>query len=228
MVLKSNPIQSQFKFVRIQRPANVHGSFGSENAHGEYQPGLIDLLNQIHLDAYVKQMRNGEDVKRSIWIFRNEDDIADVYDSLCERLPEYAANPVKCPFVMNHSNIGPVTAESYRQRKNEINLYLSTSVMLLGLDFNNIDIVGMVRPLNMLHYVIQAAGRGGRNLGTGFRRKVLFFLLWNRSDIGNNVPGISSEMKEFCNTRSCLKQFLRTYFGFLNAILLYLEDNIQY
>ena len=32
VVLKSNPIQSQFKFVRIQRPSNIHGSFGSENA----------------------------------------------------------------------------------------------------------------------------------------------------------------------------------------------------
>ena len=117
---------------------------------------------------------------------------------------------------MNHSNIGPVTAESYRQRKDQISLYLSTSVMLLGLDFSDVDIVGMVRPLNMLHYVVQAAGRGGRNMGTGKRRKVLFYLLWNRNDISPNVPGLSTEMKEFCETQDCLKKFLKSYFGVIN------------
>ena len=115
--------------------------------------------------------------------------------------------------MMNHSGIGPITAESYRQRRGQINLYLSTSVMLLGLDFTNIDIVGMVRPLNMCHYIVQAAGRGGRNLGNGMRKRVLFYLLFNRNDIGNNIPGLSSEVREFCETKLCLKLFLKSYFG---------------
>ena len=114
------------------------------------------------------------------------------------RLPELAENPHNCPWVMNHSGIGPITAECIRQRKNEISLYLSTSVMLMGLDLTDIDIVGMVRPFNMCHYLVQAAGRGGRNMGNGLRRKVLFYCLFNNNDIADNVPGISSEIKEFC------------------------------
>ena len=86
--------------------------------------------------------------------------------------------------------------------------------MLLGLDFSDIDVVGMVRPLNMCHYVVQAAGRGGRNMGNGQRKKVLFYLLYNKSDISANVPGLSDEMREFCLTKKCLKIFLKEYFGF--------------
>ena len=218
VVIKCNPVQNQFKFVRVQRPPNIYGSFGCETSAGGFQPGLVDLLNKLHLDNYVKKVTSGEPVKKSIWFFRNEDDIADVYDALCKRLPEQSNDPLTCPFVMNHSNIGPVTAESYRRRKDQINLYLSTSVMLLGLDLSNIDIIGIVRPLNMLHYLIQAAGRGGRNTGTGQRRRVVCYLLWNKSDIGSNVPGISDEVREFCETKSCLKEYLMNYFDSNNTV----------
>ena len=218
VVLRSDPVQSQFNYIRVERPANLHGSFGSENAAGEFQPGLLDVMNRLFLDNYVEKIKNGEPVKKSIWLFRKEDDIADVYDELCERLPKQSENPLTCPFVMNHSNIGPITSESYRQRRGEISLYLSTSVMLLGLDFSDVDIIGMVRPFNMLHYVVQAAGRGGRNMGNGNRRRVLFYLLWNKNDIGNNVPGLSTEMRDFCETKNCLKVFLKNYFGSSNSV----------
>ena len=95
-------------------------------------------------------------------------------------------------------------------------MYLSTSVMMLGLDLNDIDIVGMVRPMNMLHYIIQAAGRGGRNMGNGMRKRVLFYLLWNKNDIGTNIHGLSIEMKEFCETKGCLKKYLKCHFGVIN------------
>jgi len=217
VVLRADPIQSQFNYIRVQRPPNIYGSFGSDNAAGEMQPGLIDTVNKLYLNKYVENIKNRENVKKAIMLFRNEDDIADIFDDLCERLPEQAADPSTCPFVMNHSNIGPITAENYRQRKGDISLYLSTSVMLLGLDLNNIDIVIMVRPMNMLHYVVQAAGRGGRNMGNGLRRRVLFYLLWNKNDIGSNVPGMSTDMKEFCETQECLKKVLKIYFGFMNS-----------
>ena len=85
VVLKADPIQNQFMFVRVKRPANIHGSFGSENSAGELQPGLIDTLNKLYMDRYVHDMKNGVPVKKAIWFFRNENDIADVYDELCDR-----------------------------------------------------------------------------------------------------------------------------------------------
>ena len=47
------------------------------------------------------------------------------------------------------------------------------------------------------------------------RRKVLFYLLYNKSDISRNVPGLSQDMREFCKTESCLKEFLNKVFGFV-------------
>ena len=214
VVLRSDPVESQFHYVKVERPPSCNGSFGTESIDGDCKPGLIHLMNIIFFDMYVEKIKNGELVKTSIWICRNENDICDLYDGLSERLPDQAADPHTCPFVMNHSGIGPITAESIRQRRGEINLYLTTSVMLLGIDFSDVDIVGMVRPLNHCHYVVQAAGRGGRNMGNGLRRQVLFYLLYNRSDIATNVPGLSEDMREFCETKKCLKIFLKDYFGF--------------
>ena len=85
VMLKADPVQSQFLYMRVQRPPNVHGSYGCENAAGESQPGLIHTMNDLHLDSYVEKTLSGSAVKSSIWIFRNENDIADIYDELCER-----------------------------------------------------------------------------------------------------------------------------------------------
>ena len=198
VVLRADPVQTQFNFIKVERPPNIYGTFGTESEDGIIKHGLIHTMNRLIFDLYVDKVTKGEPVKKSIWICRNEDDLCDLYDALCERLPEQASDPNKCPFIMNHSGIGPITAESIRQRRGEITLYLTTSVMLLGLDFEDVDIVGMIRPLNHCHYVVQAAGRGGRNMGNGMRKKVVFYLLYNNSDIGANVPGLSEEMRVLC------------------------------
>ena len=51
----------------------------------EVQPGLIHTMNNLFLDIYVEKLQNGAEVKKSLWLFRNEDDIADIFDDLCER-----------------------------------------------------------------------------------------------------------------------------------------------
>ena len=56
------------------------------------------------------------------------------------------------------------------------------------------------------------AGRGGRKLSSGNRNRVIVYILYNSSDIANNIPGLSLEMKEFCTTGDCLKNFMRRYF----------------
>ena len=209
VVLKASPIQSHFNYVKLRRPANIYGSYGLEEND---KPGLIQLLDRIYLDEYVESIKNGKKLKKAIFFFRREDDIPDVYDYICERLPAQAANPDTIPWVQNHSGIGPVTAESIRQRRDSISLYLSTSVMLLGLDFEDIEIVVMIRPFNFCHYLVQAAGRGGRKMENGLRRRVLFYLLYNNSDISKNVPGLSQAVRSFCQASSCLKEYLRKYF----------------
>ena len=76
-------------------------------------------------------MKEGLPVKKSLWLCRNTSDVADLYYELCDMLPDQAADPHTCPFVMNHSSVGPVTAVNLRKRRENISLYIATSVMLL-------------------------------------------------------------------------------------------------
>ena len=122
-------------------------------------------------------------------IFRTDAQVIEVFNFLQEALPSYR-NVADAPFVMQSSSVGPVTQSRIEQRS-DISLYISTSKMLMGVDIPGISVVIFLRPLNMLHYLLQGAGRGGRKLGnnSGVRGKVITYLLWNSSDIAGNVKG---------------------------------------
>ena len=53
------------------------------------------------------------------------------------------------------------------------------------------------------------AGRGGRKSISGKRNRVLVYILYNASDIAENVPGMTSDVREFCKTCQCLKGSLQ-------------------
>ena len=62
--------------------------------------------------------------------------------------------------------------------------------MLMGIDLDSIQIVIFVRPMNLLHRLVQGAGRAGRRMASGSRQKVLVYILFNSQDLGANVPGL--------------------------------------
>ena len=195
---------------RVERPPNINGTYG-RTVDGVLKPGLLQIMRILSLDKYVEETRLGIPTKKTIWFFRKEEDIADINDFLCEQLPELAGDPGTCPWVVNFSGIGSATAKSIRDRK-DITLYLTTAVMMMGIDLDKVEIVGMVRPFSMLHNLVQACGRGGRKTERMGRQRVVFYLLFNRNDIGENVD-ISPAVREFCLTTECLKKALMVYFG---------------
>ena len=72
--------------------------------------------------------RNTEEnkpVKKCLMFFRTESMMTDVYDYVRESLPEFT-NPLTRPWVMNHGGLGPITSKSIIERKNDVNLFLST------------------------------------------------------------------------------------------------------
>ena len=146
----------------------------------DFKPGLIEVLRASYLDKFVDKIRRGEAVKRAVWFFKREEDIADINDFLCDVLPEHGSDPSSCPWVVNFSGVGPATAKSIRERGEEISLYLTTSVMLMGINLANVQVIGMVRPFSMVHSLVQACGRGGRKTEDVGRQKVVFYLLFNR------------------------------------------------
>ena len=114
--------------------------------------------------------------------------------------------------MVNFSSIGPATALSIRNREAEINLYLTPAVMLMSINLKDIQIVGMVRPFGTIHSIVQACGRGGRLTGGKGKQQVVFFLLFNASDIAENVD-ISPAVRNLCLTKQCLKRTMMDYFG---------------
>ena len=131
VVLEANPVQKNLKIVKIQRPANIYGTFGMEK-NDVIHPGLIDSLKDIVLDEYVHCVTNGIPFKKTILFGRKLEDLLDIHDYLCNKCPELAANPNTCPFVLYHASTGPITTKSFQERQDQISLYL-TSVMLMGL-----------------------------------------------------------------------------------------------
>ena len=113
----------------------------------------------------------------------------EIFNFLNEALPSYES-AADCPFVMQSSSVAPITQACIDER-NDIILYISTTKMLMGIDISGISVVIFVRPLNMLHYIMQGAGRGGRKLGdgSGLRQRVITYILWNNSDVSTNVKG---------------------------------------
>ena len=212
-IIRGSPIQEHHKFVRIERPPSLYGSYGKE-MDGVSKPGLVQALREVYLDKFIECMENNIPVKHCIMIFDMENHIADVNDFLCDELPVLAEDPSMCPWVVNHSSIGPATAKSIRVRSKggEVALFLTTSVMLMGMDFKDIDIIVMVRPFAMLHSMVQAVGRGGRKMMDKFRRRAVFYLLFNNTDIAPNST-VSAEVKDFCTNKGCLKQIFLDYFG---------------
>ena len=95
-VLRASPVLSQQKFIKIERPPNMNGSYG-RTVDGVQKPGLVDILRECYLDNFVTSIKAGLKPKKAILFFKKEEDIADVNDFLCDVLPEVSASPSSCP-----------------------------------------------------------------------------------------------------------------------------------
>ena len=177
----------------------------------KFHPGLSQLLKTIYLEKYIESSIAGSDIPKCIIFCRTEDHMLKIWEELKYNLP-HLTDRMNMPFVMNHSGCGKVTSKNILDRRNDISLFISTTKMLMGIDIANNQIIIFVRPLNLLHYLLQGAGRAGRRTSSGKHTKVLVYVLFNSSDIANNVPGMTSEVKMFCSSKSCLKALLREHF----------------
>ena len=128
-------------------------------------------------------------------MFRSDTQVIEIFNYLREALPWFKS-VADSPFVQVSSSIAPITEAKILER-DDISLYISTTKMLMGVNVPGISVVIFLRPLNMMHYVLQGAGRGGRRTGdsSGMRSKVVAYLLWNNSDISSNVKGKTEILK---------------------------------
>jgi superfamily II DNA helicase RecQ len=118
-----------------------------------------------------------------------------------------------CPWVLNWSDVGEITKDVIGNRK-DISLYITTCLMEMGLDIDDVQVVIMVRPPTRLHALIQSWGRAGRLQRNGKRKLVLCIVLWNNHDVASNIAGMTEEMAQFCKNKDgrCLRELLAEYF----------------
>ena len=100
-----------------------------------------------------------------------------------------------------------------RIQNGDINLFVTTSVMLCGVDLPRVDLVLITRPYSHISSFIQAGGRGGRLQRDDTRRRVVVYLLYNATDIRANNSHITEPVRKLFMDSACLKQVFHDYFS---------------
>ena len=129
---------------------------------------------------------------------------------------DIAKSPNTCPWVANSSASGKITAEMIRARacdeQSPIHLYITTSVMLFGLNIKNVSIVILLSPFNSLNSFLQAGGRAGRRQGDGYRNRSVVYSLFNGTDIRRNSQ-MEDSVRDFFSGECCLKKKISLLFS---------------
>ena len=97
--------------------------------------------------------------KKPMMFCKSIADMSAIREELTFRLRKEGnmADPTPCPWIMNFSKPGVRNSKTIQNGK-DIKLYLTTSVMEMGVDINNIDIIVMLRPFNKVHDILQYIG----------------------------------------------------------------------
>lgn len=213
VVLAESPVKKHVKFVVLKRPSDNYGFEGYTDQKKKFHPGLLHQLRIIYIGEYIRCIQNGEDPKHGIIFFRTENQLILLLNYLREILGQ--SNVASAPFVSLLSSTPQVTEMVINKRKGSISLYLTTQKMLVGLNIPGLQICIFVKPMNMLHSIIQGAGRTGRPLPgmPDVRTTSLVYILANGGDLGAQVKGMSSEVKDFVESNTgCLKAYLGKFF----------------
>jgi superfamily II DNA helicase RecQ len=213
VIIASCPVLPNHLFASVKRPEHGFGSY----ADG---PNMEDMTN-LMLEPWIEEVRQGLTPKRSLVFCKNVDDCGPISEELNAQLTDeektsadimesVEENP---PWVINWSEVGNVT-KNVIGKKDNISMWITTCLMEMGLDIDDVQVVIMVRPPTRLHALIQSWGRAGRLQKDGTRKLVVCIVLWNNHDVASNIAGMTEEMAQFCKNKDgrCLRELLAEYF----------------
>ena len=213
-VVAVGPLLNSIKICAVRRPSSQVPVLGDVDVHGREVPGLLHLLQRLVLNEFVRTVRAGppyDSFKKTIIFFRNTMQMCQINGWLITELG--GGRHSTSLFLMNHSSVSKSGQAVIQARINNYLLILTTSRMLLGMDVAGLKQVIMVRPPNTLHAVVQAGGRAGRLLHTGEREATITYVIFNDQDLGQNVLGMSDEVRNLCRSKdTCLQKIVREAF----------------
>jgi superfamily II DNA helicase RecQ len=225
VLLTSNPVQAHIKISVIRRPSNAFGIRGKEDKDGRIKPGLWALLKRIYFKDYFQDLQDGREPKKVIIFTRGMKLMVSLHSHICSVTGQRSAKTADC--VMVHGDLTPPTEKVILGRMKEINVFIATTRMLLGLDLARIDMVIFLQPYNEDSGLLQGGGRGGRRKGNGFRSSVQVYQLWNPEDLSKKNKEMSSEMRKLCRTgaTSCTRDLLRRRYTIGPAVEMESEES---
>ena len=223
-VITISPILHNHIYVSLRSPPPISGFYGPETQDSPTTKiGLVHLLWRIYLKYFVTEIKANRTPKRAIIYVKKMNDLVDLDEFLTMELEhlDVVRNPNTCPWVVSSSASGRITTEKIRERAGEedssIHLFITTSVMLFGLNLKDVSMVILLSPFHSLNSILQAGGRAGRRQGNGRRTKSVIYTLYNGTDLRPNTP-IEKSVREFCTSTSCLKQKMNFYFSNSSSI----------
>ena len=211
-LIRSSPVLHNHMYINVKSPPDCNGFFGTADGN----IGTKDLLNEIYFRDFIYAIKNGLKPKKAIVFVQKIKDLNAINDYLNNELRGYLDSTAK-PWITNFSGKGCISKSKLRQRLNsdDVFLIITTSVMLVGIDFPDIEIVIILRPFAHLSSYLQAAGRGGRRRNDGSRALVPVFTLFNNSDISKINKHMSDNVRNFLlNIDVCKKKILHEHFQY--------------
>ena len=90
-----------------------------------------------------------------------------------------------------------------------IRVVFATTALSMGVNTRAVAKVIHITPSSSIEAYFQEIGRAGR--GGDAAKAVLYF---NAEDIGTNRANVNDDMRRYCQSTTCLRSCILTYFGF--------------
>ena len=213
-IYRSSPVTKNHLYFKVRRPPSMNGFRGNNSG----KPSTLGLLQLLVLDRFVSCFKDGEETKVTMIFVQSFIELNIINNFLLVKLHKHLRGRAK-PWMTNHSAVGKLTKEENQKRieAGEIKLFITTSVMMCGIDLPRVDMIIIARPYGNISSIIQAGGRGGRIQKDETRRRVVVYLLFNATDIRKNAPNMSDAVRMLYESNGCLKSILNKHFTKNNA-----------
>ena len=128
-------------------------------------------------------------------------------------MPQFGVLGADGPWVILHADVGPITIKEVLERQN-VSLYIGSTFVGTGIDYPGIEIVVILEPQTEIDDLVQIFGRSGRMTAQGVQTKCVCYLVYNSSDISDNKPGMTDDVRNYCkNSTICRKHILEQRYG---------------
>ena len=211
VVIRRSPITENHMYIKLVRPPSING-FDSDPTSVDFL-ATEDILCRIVLDSYINDILADRKPKVVMIFVQSFKELNAINRLLLLKLEDHLQGRAK-PWAINHSDLGSRTkADLFRRMEaGEISLFITTSVMLCGLDLPCVDIVVILRPFGHLGSCVQAGGRGGRIRPDGMSSLVAVYMLYNATNIRASAKFVTPPVREFFRKDTCTRQMLHHYF----------------